>query len=201
MSAATLAKLSARLNHAAGQTGRLPSVLLLTDQWRLPDPLPSVAALPPGAGVILRHYDDVGRERLGLALRRLCRRRGLWLLIAGDWRLAARLGADGVHLPERQVGRGVPPPRRPDWLVTAAAHSRAALWRAARAGADAALLSPVFATASHPEATVLGPLRFAALAGAAPLPVYALGGVDALTGKRLNRSGAAGLAAISGLRV
>ena len=65
-----------------------------------------------------------------------------------------------------------------EWLVTAAVHSPAALRAAAAAGADAALLSPIFATASHPDVRTLGLQRFAALAQASPLPVYALGGID-----------------------
>ena len=90
------------------------------------------------------------------------------------------------------------PWRRPDWIVTAAAHSRAALFRAARAGADAALLSPVFWTASHPLAPALGPLRFAAWCRSSPLPVYALGGISARTARRLRAGGGAGFAGISG---
>ncbi len=86
--------------------------------------------------------------------------------------------------------------RRPGGLVAAAAHGPAGLYRARRAGADAALLSPVYPTASHPRAPTLGPLRFAAWARRAPLPVYALGGVTAVTARRLAASNAAGLAGI-----
>lgn len=201
MPATTLAELARRLNsrHPAGRRG-LPPLLLVTDARRLPDPLPAAARLPPGAGVILRHYRHPGRAALARDLASLCRARGLWLLIAGDGRLAAEAGADGLHLPEALVGRAIAwRRRRPGWLITAAAHSRPALVRAARAGVDAALLSPVFATASHPGARPLGPLRFAALVRATRLPVYALGGVDAGTARRLKESGAVGLAAVGGL--
>jgi thiamine-phosphate pyrophosphorylase len=70
------------------------------------------------------------------------------------------------------------------------------LWRARRAGADAALVGPVFATASHPGARPLGPLLFAALARLSPLPVYALGGIEETTARRLKAAGAQGFAAI-----
>ena len=85
--------------------------------------------------------------------------------------------------------------RGPRWL-TAAAHGRAGLVRAARAGARAALLSPVFPTASHPGAPTLGPVRFAGLVRASPLPVYALGGIDARRARRLAGTGACGLAGV-----
>ena len=70
--------------------------------------------------------------------------------------------------------------------------------RGPRAG-DAVLLSPVFATRSHPGAPTIGPLRFARWVRESPIPVYALGGIDVPGARRLRHSGAAGFAAIGGL--
>ena len=199
MSAATLTKLSLRLNRAAGHSNSLPRLILLSEGARRAEPLPAAAALPPGSAIILRHYEDAGREALGRALMTLCRGRDLSLLVAGDWRLAWKLEAHGVHLPEWQTARPPVLPRKPGWLITAAAHSLPALIRAARIGAHAALLSPVFATASHPGANTLGPHRFARLSREAGLPVYGLGGITERNALRLGPSGAVGIAAISGL--
>lgn len=206
---ASLAELARRLKPLGAPRGggaALPRLILMTDAARLADPEAAVARLPRGAAVVLRHPDDGMRHRLATRLAGLCRARGVRLLIAGDPRLAARMSAGngdgGLHLPEamlRHGGRRWRLLRRPGWLVTAAAHSPAAIRAAARAGADAALLSPVFATASHPDARPLGPLRFATLVRQSPLPVYALGGVSAATAARLTLSGAAGFAAIGGL--
>lgn len=103
------------------------------------------------------------------ALKRLCRQRGLLLLVAADARLARAIGADGLHLPESLVAApGWQRFKRPGWLVTAAAHSGAAIARAFSHGADAVLVSPVFPTASHPGGPALGLLRFARLARAKP---------------------------------
>jgi len=44
---------------------------------------------------------------------------------------------------------------------------------------DAVFLSPVFATSSHTDALPLTPVRAAFIAAQAPVPVYALGGVEA----------------------
>ncbi len=178
----------------------LPPLILITDAARLPEPAALFDRLPAGAAVLLRDYDAPERTALAEALRAATRRHGLLLLIAGDWRLAARAEADGLHLPEHLAGSGHRFDRvRPGWLITAAAHSQAALVAAARAGADAALLSPVFPTRSHPDARPLGPVRFAALAHGAPLPVYALGGIDGRARRRLNACGMAGFAGISAL--
>jgi thiamine-phosphate pyrophosphorylase len=184
-------------------TGVLPPLILMTDIHRLPDAGAAVAMLPKGSAVILRHPDGARRRVQARSLLPFCRACGVLLLIAGDARLAAELGADGIHLPAAMLRSGSRVWRlwRRNWLVTAAAHSPAALHRAWRAGADVALLSPVFTTASHPEANTLGPLRFAAWCRSSPLPVYALGGITALTARRLAHGGAVGFAGIGGLRL
>ncbi|MDP6952898.1 MAG: thiamine phosphate synthase [Alphaproteobacteria bacterium] len=166
----------------------------MVDRARLADPLAAAARLPAGAAVLLRDYDALDRSQLAEDLARLCRRRRLVFLVAGDARLATAVGA-GLHLPQGLVARAL----RRRGLVTAAAHDRPALVRAARAGADACLVSPVFPTASHPGARTLGPVRFAGLVRQAPLPVYALGGIDARTARRLAGSGARGIAALGAL--
>ena len=193
----TLTEAAASLKRRAGS--RLPSLLLMTDEVRLADPLSAARALPAGSGIILRHYAAPERTALARQLAAIARRRGLVLLVGEDPALARRVGAHGVHLPERTIGRAGAVRWQRDWLITTAAHSPAALRAAAAAGADAALLSPVFATASHPDFRALGPQRFAALAKASPLPVYALGGIDSARARLLLSSGAVGIAGIGGL--
>jgi hypothetical protein len=114
--------------------------------------------------------------------------------------LAGRPGADGAHFPEARIGeachwRAV----RSQWLITCAAHSLAACARIARTGATAALLAPVFKTESHAGAETLGPVRLLLIAGQSPVPVYALGGIDQVTARRLQDADLAGLAAVSAL--
>lgn len=197
----TLADAARRMNRPDRARG-MPRLILMTDTRRLPDPVLVIPCLPAGAAVILRHYDDPERAGLALRLARACREHHVRLLIAGDARLARTVRADGLHLPEAML-RGGPGTwrllRRPRWLITVAAHDEAAVAAAAKAGVSAVLLSPVFATASHPKAPALGPIRFARLARRSPIPVYALGGIDAAQARRLAASGAAGFAAIGGL--
>lgn len=182
----------------------LPRLVLVLDR-RLDDPLAAVAALPHGAGVLLRAPTPDAMRTLGRAVAPLCRRRGLVLIVAGDWRLAEAIGAAGLHLPEAVARHGRLGPalawrrRGADRLLTVACHGPAALARARALGADAALLSPLFPTRSHPGAPALGPTRFRLWARGAGLPVIALGGVDAATAPAAVEAGAAGLAAVSGL--
>jgi thiamine-phosphate pyrophosphorylase len=150
--------------------------------------------------VVYRAFGDPDALAAGRRLVGAARRADVMLLAGADAGLAARIGADGVHLPERLAHRAAALRRaRPRWLVTCAAHSTAALAAARRAGADAAVLSPVFASASPSAARPLGALRFAALVTGARLPVYALGGINRRTSRLLIRSGAAGLAAVESL--
>ena len=119
------------------------------------------------------------------------------LLIGADCELALACGAAGVHLPERRLGEA--PRLRARWpavRLTAAAHGAAALRRAWRAGVDAALLSAPFPSLSPSVRAPLGTTRMAALVREARLPVYALGGVDGRTIRRLCGTGVAGVAVV-----
>lgn len=180
--------------------GNLPPLLFLTDQNRVPDPISVLKNLPLGSGVVLRDYDLADRVELAAKLAAVAVENGLCFLVAGDPGLAHKISADGVHLPEHQINEAKALRRKhPGWIITAAAHSARALVAARKGGVDAALLSPIFATASHPGAPALGPVRFAAMAQKAKLPVYALGGINAGNASRLRHTGAVGLAAIGSL--
>lgn len=195
-----LAKLSSRLNWPHATRTDTPRFFLLTDHTRLPDPTDALTRLPRGAVVILRHPDPSELEVLARRTMAPAHRLGLKVLLAADVRLVQKLRADGVHLSAARARQG--PLRiakkRPGFLITAAAHGVAELKRAAHAGADVALVSPVFITASHPGAPTLGPIRFARLTRNTSIPVIALGGVTLQTARRLRLGPAHGLAAIDG---
>lgn len=198
-----MARPSASLMRSVREMGakapHLPDLLALSDEARAPGPLATLESLPAGSGYIFRHYALAPEERIKLAKEagRAARRRGIFFLVAGDLGLATHLRADGMHLPEWQVKRGYAAKALERFaLVTGAAHSAEALVRATRAGLDAALLSPVFPTQSHPGAKALGLLRFAALADEAALPVYAMGGINEETVRRVCSTKAAGIAGI-----
>ena len=194
---AALLRTARTLGRASRAAKPLPTLFFVTDPGRTPHPQRIMARLPRGAAVIWRPFGLTPALAQGPSLRALARQRGLIFLVGADAALAARLKADGVHLPQRLAHRAGPLRRaHPNWLVTAAAHSARAL-RTAR-GAHAALLSPVFASRSPSAGGALGAARFAALVRAAPLPVIALGGVSARTARRLTGSGAVGLAAVGG---
>lgn len=171
----------------------------LTDETRDGDAAAAVMALPRGSAVILRHYGAANRVAFARDMAARCRARGLLFLVAGDWRLAAAVNADGLHLPEYAAARGPSSPARL-WLrgrvLTAAAHGARGLARAHDIGACAATLAPVFPTRSHPGRTALGLSRAGAWVRGARLPVLALGGASP---HKLPHARAAGFSGIAGI--
>ncbi|HVV41890.1 MAG TPA: thiamine phosphate synthase, partial [Nitrobacter sp.] len=137
------------------------------------------------------------RTKLAAELRGITRASGNKLLIANDADLAARLGADGIHLSEDRAGQAFHwRALHPRWIITAAAHNARTTCLPAL---DAVFLSPVFATQSHPERVPLGGIMLRCIAMLARAPVYALGGIDDRTVARLMDAPLIGLAAIGGL--
>lgn len=174
----------------------LPPLLFFTDPARSPDPLATAACLPPGAGVVYRHFGADNATEVAQALRIATRETGVRLLIGRDAGLAEQVGADGVHLPERDLHRARDLRRpHPGWLITGAAHGEDALLGAT--GLDAAIVSPVFraggASASRPE---LGLARLAAMCRRAPCPVYGLGGITPANVDQLIGTGICGIAGV-----
>lgn len=178
----------------------MPPLLLFTDPGRTPDPAGAAERLPRGAGVVYRAFGAADAPTEGARLAGVCRRKGVILIVGADPSLAARLGAAGVHLPQRLAGRaGTVRALRRRYLVTAAAHGLASALVARRAGVEALVVSPVFPSRSPSAGRPLGARALASLIREVKIPVYALGGVDARTVRALSRTGAIGVAAVEAL--
>lgn len=151
------------------------------------------AGLP---GVLFRDKDlpDAQAADHAAALRDATSARGAVFFVAGRPTLAHRVGADGLHLGEHD-----PEPGSWDGALSVAAHDVRGLDRASRLGARFALLSPLFATRSHPDARPLGPDRFAELAAGSPVPILALGGVAPTNADQALTAGAAGVACMDAI--
>ncbi|MDX8392912.1 MAG: thiamine phosphate synthase [Mariprofundaceae bacterium] len=177
-------------------TGRdLPHLLLITDHAHFTGEIffaKAEAALKGGVDAVLAREKQMDSARL-LAfctrLRHLTRQyhARLWVHTQAD--IAIAVGADGVHVAQSDIGE-IPLMRQ--WLnhtemsISASCHDADALNTAAAAGADFAMLSPVFPTASHPGAPHLGAANFHELAEKSSLPVLALGGITAENRKEIS---------------
>ena len=161
----------------------------------------SAAALvdvPEGrVGLQLRakHLPTSELTDLAHALRALTHKLGVALLISTDLELARAVGADGVQLPES--GPSVELARAAlgsAALIGASRHDAVGLHAAAQWGASFATLSPVFSVVDKGEP--LGVPGFVAATRTTTLPIFALGGINALRAGELVDAGAHGVAII-----
>lgn len=138
-------------------------------------------------------------QMLAQRIATLCRRYSARLMLNAPASWVEACGADGVHLSARRLLACERRPLPANLWLAASCHDRQQLRHAARIGVDFAVLSPVLATASHPEAVPLGWARFQALVKEVAFPVYALGGMAPGMRDRAWSRGAQGVAAIRGL--
>lgn len=193
--AARMTKMVVAAEHLRKQSGNAKApfnLAFMTDAARLRNPCEIALLMPRGSAIILRDYTHPARTALAFRLRNICQQRGLLLFIGADTALAKHCGANGVHFPSWASARALS-----GFLTSAACHNEEELARAAARNIDVAIVSPAFATQSHPGAPSLGPGRFKALANSARLPVIALGGVTPENADQLAGPNVVGLAAVS----
>lgn len=158
-------------------------------------------ALQAGERLILLRFPLWAPERvrqLARALLPLAHSRGAQLMLSGDLQGAKELGRGvGVQLKATQLMAMESRPLPWNQCVGASCHDEGELIRAA-AVADFATLSPVTATATHPDQAPLGWNLFRGMVDAAALPVYALGGMRGEDLSVARRAGGQGVAGIRG---
>jgi 8-oxo-dGTP diphosphatase len=133
-------------------------------------------------------------ERLFGRLRALRERRPLRIVVSSRHPGSFARAVDGVHLTARDLAAARERPRV-RW-VGASCHAAAELDAADAIGCDFAVLGPVRPTASHPGAPGLGFDGLARALAATPIPVYALGGLDASDLGAAEAAGAHGVASM-----
>ncbi|MCS3803279.1 thiamine-phosphate pyrophosphorylase [Chromobacterium alkanivorans] len=134
------------------------------------------------------------------ALAELCRRSGVVFIVNDDVELAARVGADGVHLgrddgalsaARRRLGAGA--------LIGASCYdSLERARRAVEAGASYVAFGAVFPSGTKPDAA-RAELGLFAAARTLDAPLVAIGGIDAGNAERALAAGADAIAVIGGV--
>jgi thiamine-phosphate diphosphorylase len=184
-----------------------PVICLVTDRRRLPggseEVLIEAVAAASRAGVHLiqireRDLDARALTRIVTAAVAVVRGTSSRILVNDRIDVALSAGAHGVHLrgdsvPATRVREIVPR----GFLVGRSVHSREQAERATEAGGlDYLMFGTVFDTASKPGVTGSGSEALAAIAGATPLPVLAIGGITVSRMSTVAGAGAAGFAGI-----
>ncbi len=144
--------------------------------------------------------DAALRAQQARMLQPLCARHGVPLITNDDWRLAAAIGADGVHLGEDDGGIAVARAALGDGaIVGASCYDRLdQAEKAVRAGASYVAFGAFFASPTKPHARIARP-ELLAQAAALRVPRVAIGGITPDNGRLLVDAGADLLAVISGV--
>ena len=182
------------------------SIYLLTDDACLQGrPLLACVEEALGAGVTLLQYrskykDGGAMYQEALALKELCDRYHVPLIINDRVDVALAVGAAGVHvgqddLPCRVVRNLV----GDDFLIGVSAHNPEEAREAAAAGADYLGCGAVFGTATKAGVGTLGLERLRSIRQAVSLPIVGIGGVKATNYGQVLATGANGAAIISGI--
>jgi 8-oxo-dGTP diphosphatase len=122
----------------------------------------------------------------------LARAFGARVMLAASALEARRAGVLGTHATAADLWRARTRPDVRLWI--ASCHGAEDLERAVATGADAAVLSPVLASAAHPERAPLGWEGLHRLALSAPIPIYAQGGMHPSMLDAARAAGAHGVA-------
>ncbi|MEB3255109.1 MAG: thiamine phosphate synthase [Synechococcaceae cyanobacterium] len=160
-------------------------------------------ALVAGLGLVqYRAKPESGledRQRLeqALRLRQLCRQHGALFLVNDRVDLALAVEADGVHLGQGDLPVAVA--RRllgPERLIGRSTHGPAQLRQAVSEGCDYVGVGPVHATPTKPGREPVGLDYVTAAAAEAPIPFFAIGGIDATNLAAVRAAGAERVAVV-----
>lgn len=175
---------------------------LAADRQRLLD---ACAAAIAGGARLLQYRDKASmpdaRQRNAEALLALCRAQGARFIVNDDARLAAAIGADGVHLGKSdgaiEAARAL---LGPEALIGASCSSDLLRAEAAlAAGASYVAFGRFFASNTKPDAPPADPAVLSIARKQFLAPICAIGGVTPDNGALLLSAGADWLAAVDGL--
>jgi thiamine-phosphate pyrophosphorylase len=182
-----------------------PPFLLVTDRHQARLPLPDVVGAALAAGcrwVSLREKDLSEDDQIALAetLLPAARRYGACLTVHGDAALAKASGVDGVHLPAGSDPAAARKLLGPARLIGVSIHTVTEAETIDPGIVDYAIAGPAFETPSKPGyGPEIGRKGLAEIARAAPVPVIAIGGLNAMRAAEVVAAGPVGIAVMGGV--
>ncbi len=161
------------------------------------------AAIDGGAAFVQlreKHLDD--KDFLAEAERfvALCRRKGVVSIINDNVEIAAKTGADGVHVGQEDLAAGrVRQVLGPDKIIGVSAHTVEEALAAQAAGADYLGTGAAFVTGTKTDAKPISRDTIRAICAAVDIPVVAIGGITRDNLPELKGCGLDGVAVVSAL--
>ena len=130
----------------------------------------------------------------------LCRRKGVVSIINDNVGIAAKTGADGVHVGQEDLAAGrVRQLLGPDKIIGVSAHTVEAALAAQAAGADYLGTGAAFVTGTKTDAKPISRETIRAICAAVDIPVVAIGGITRDNILELKGCGLDGVAVVSAL--
>jgi thiamine-phosphate pyrophosphorylase len=177
-----------------------PPLLIVTDRQQARLPLADVVRAVLAAGcrwVSMREKDLAADDQIALAavLLPIARRHGACLTLHGDAGLAKSCGVDGAHLPagsNPSAGRALLGREK---LIGVSVHTVTEAEAIDSDVVDYAIAGPAFETASKPGyGPEIGRKGLSEIARASPVPVLAIGGLNATRAAEVLAAGPVGIA-------
>jgi thiamine-phosphate pyrophosphorylase len=182
-----------------------PPLLVVTDRHQARLPLADVVQAALAAGcrwVSMREKDLSEDDQIALAstLLPIARRHGARLTVHGDVALAKACGSDGVHLSAGADAAAARKALGREKLVGVSLHTVTEAEAIDPAVVDYAIAGPAFETASKPGyGPEIGRKGLAEIARAAPVPVLAIGGLNATRAAEVLAAGPVGIAVMGSI--
>ena len=182
-----------------------PPLLVVTDRHQARLALADVVQAALAAGcrwVSMREKDLPEDDQIALAstLLPIARRHGARLTVHGDAALAKACGSDGVHLSAGADATAARKALGREKLVGVSLHTVTEAEAIDPAVVDYAIAGPAFETASKPGyGPEIGRKGLAEIARAAPVPVLAIGGLNATRAAEVLAAGPAGIAVMGSI--
>lgn len=182
-----------------------PKILVITSRKRFNreadflKQIEKIAAAKP-FGIVLREKDLTVKEYLVLArrVRDICRSAGASLIVHSHPEVARELGIPALHMPLDALEKLSSEERKEFRVLGASCHSVEDVLRAKALGCDYVTAGHVYATDCKPGLPPRGADFLAEVCGqAAPMPVFALGGLTPARAPEVRRAEAAGFAMMS----
>ena len=180
---------------------KLPKIIIVFDDKVFNEKKFSKLKIPKETAFLLRSYKIKERKKIAKQLLKFCKMKKIKLLIGSDIKLAEEINADGIHFPEYMLNKNIinkiaikKIKSMKNKIITSAAHSLKSIKKAECFGIDAALLSPIFPSKSHPKLKNLGLKKLNKILQKIELPIYALGGINLKNVKSLSKTGIIGYA-------
>ena len=161
------------------------------------------AAIDGGAAFVQlreKHLDDEAFLAEAERFVTLCRRKGVVSIINDNVEIAARTGADGVHVGQEDLAAGrVRDVLGPGKIIGVSAHNVEEALAAQAAGADYLGTGAAFVTGTKTDAKPISRDTIRAICDAVDIPVVAIGGITRDNILELKGCGLDGVAVVSAL--